>query len=795
MTRRTTAYRLLWMTLALAASAGCFKKPKVGDGSGLMCFSDDNCLPGWVCTKQPDSVTMEAGLCVKADGGVADAPVFPGVDVGGGEAAMPIDGAASIDGTAPAIDGVAGTDGSPDQPMASDLAADTTRDTVLAAPDGPTDFPMVTPDIVPSADAPAPDVPIGGAGGAIGSGGVGGAPGIDGGFGTGGISGAGGTTTTVVDCGPLAAPENGSVSAPTTTVGSTATYSCTTGYGPSGSSTRYCLADGNWTGVAPTCVIANCPALPGPNNGTVSAPTLTFGSTATYACLPGYALSGAATRVCQPDGTWDGTAPTCVPVDCGALPSPTNGSVNTPTTTYNSAATYACTAGYTLSSTTPRVCQADKTWSGTAPTCAPVDCGPLTAPENGFVSAPTTTYNSVATYSCTTGYGPSGSSTRTCQADGTWNGSAPTCVIANCPALPGPTDGSVFAPVLTYGATATYSCDAGYTMTGSNTRICQPNGTWDGSAPTCTIVDCLALTAPTNGSVNVTTTTYNSTATYSCSTGYNISSTTPRTCQANGEWSGTAPTCTLVDCLALTAPDHGSVSAPITTYNSTATYSCTTGYLLTGDSTRTCQVSGLWSGTAPTCVVDCGGVTCTGGETRCSATGSLETCTIAGNGCPAWTSSICSSGLVCERCPPADCLNPNWAEWPMPNTQADVAAGAPNPASYTDNGDGTITDNVTQLMWQKTSSIKGDFTAAWGGCSSLTLAGYDDWRLPSLVELLSIDELGSNPAFNSTYFGGLPDFFWTSTRQSGSYYWVIGTMTSQPGPGASTQSRSARCVR
>jgi hypothetical protein len=37
----------------------------------------------------------------------------------------------------------------------------------------------------------------------------------------------------------------------------------------------------------------------------------------------------------------------------------------------------------------------------------------------------------------------------------------------------------------------------------------------------------------------------------------------------------------------------------------------------------------------------------------------------------------------------------SWAEWPMPNSQADVTAGAPNPESYMDNGDGTVTDKVT----------------------------------------------------------------------------------------------------
>ena len=38
------------------------------------------------------------------------------------------------------------------------------------------------------------------------------------------------------------------------------------------------------------------------------------------------------------------------------------------------------------------------------------------------------------------------------------------------------------------------------------------------------------------------------------------------------------------------------------TTNSTATYTCESGYQLTGDQTRTCQNSGLWSGQAPRCI-------------------------------------------------------------------------------------------------------------------------------------------------------------------------------------------------
>ena len=59
---------------------------------------------------------------------------------------------------------------------------------------------------------------------------------------------------------------------------------------------------------------------------------------------------------------------------------------------------------------------------------------------------------------------------------------------------------------------------------------------------------------------------------------------------------------TVVDCGALSDPANGRVNNTAgTTYGQTATYSCNTGYDLVGDATHTCQSTGLWTGSAPTC--------------------------------------------------------------------------------------------------------------------------------------------------------------------------------------------------
>ena len=56
-----------------------------------------------------------------------------------------------------------------------------------------------------------------------------------------------------------------------------------------------------------------------------------------------------------------------------------------------------------------------------------------------------------------------------------------------------------------------------------------------------------------------------------------------------------------VDCGTLAAPQNGEINLTATTFMSTATYNCNSGYILSGNETRTCQASGTWSDNAPTC--------------------------------------------------------------------------------------------------------------------------------------------------------------------------------------------------
>ncbi len=67
--------------------------------------------------------------------------------------------------------------------------------------------------------------------------------------------------------------------------------------------------------------------------------------------------------------------------------------------------------------------------------------------------------------------------------------------------------------------------------------------------------------------------------------------------------------------------------------------------------------------------------------------------------------------------------------------------------AYLDNGDATITDLNTGLMWQKTPGDKVTFNEAVAAADTLSLGGYDDWRLPTIKELYSlIDFRGIDPS-------------------------------------------------
>ncbi|MES1207165.1 MAG: DUF1566 domain-containing protein [Pseudomonadota bacterium] len=120
------------------------------------------------------------------------------------------------------------------------------------------------------------------------------------------------------------------------------------------------------------------------------------------------------------------------------------------------------------------------------------------------------------------------------------------------------------------------------------------------------------------------------------------------------------------------------------------------------------------------------------------------------------------------------CGTHRWACWRMPNP---AASGLPNPASYTDLGDGTVRDNVTCLTWQKTISATS-YTVAAGRAYCATLG--TGWRLATRIELMSIMDYSQSAAkTDPVAFPGTPRAFFKTGSE-----WVL--TTKQIGAGAGT---------
>lgn len=110
-------------------------------------------------------------------------------------------------------------------------------------------------------------------------------------------------------------------------------------------------------------------------------------------------------------------------------------------------------------------------------------------------------------------------------------------------------------------------------------------------------------------------------------------------------------------------------------------------------------------------------------------------------------------------------------------------------SSYTDNENETITDNCTDLVWQKEPGDNRIWSEANTYCDNLTLASQSDWRLPNINELNSIIDYEKNPAIDPSFISrvheSIPDrsFNWSSTTylQSDSRAWVVEFFTGDTG--------------
>ena len=91
----------------------------------------------------------------------------------------------------------------------------------------------------------------------------------------------------------------------------------------------------------------------------------------------------------------------------------------------------------------------------------------------------------------------------------------------------------------------------------------------------------------------------------------------------------------------------------------------------------------------------------------------------------------------------------------------------------------TVTNSTTGLMWQDNSdakTVKKDWQGAIDYCENLSIFGYDDWRLPARLELLSIaNKTKYYPAINGDFQNVVSGAYWSSSSDvnNSSHAWTV----------------------
>ena len=148
------------------------------------------------------------------------------------------------------------------------------------------------------------------------------------------------------------------------------------------------------------------------------------------------------------------------------------------------------------------------------------------------------------------------------------------------------------------------------------------------------------------------------------------------------------------------------------------------------------------------------------------------------------------------RCAPRPTGDPTWPEYRLPG---------PSPRSYQVTGSGaeaTVIDCVTGLEWQQAVDSR-TFTqaAAVAYCAAVTTGGFDDWRLPATIELMTLVDYAiasPGPMIDATAFPSTPTTaFWTSSPRAGSpgSGWYVNFSNGYALYVGVTAPCRARCVR
>ncbi|XP_051945190.1 sushi repeat-containing protein SRPX2-like isoform X1 [Xyrauchen texanus] len=241
----------------------------------------------------------------------------------------------------------------------------------------------------------------------------------------------------------------------------------------------------------------------------------TLGTRCLLSCDRGHKLLGRSSVQCMPNRRWSGTA-LCRKIRCHVLPlidhstySCTHGFVA------DSRCDYTCYEGYQIEGDRYRMCQEDGKWSGTEPTCADHDPPILKCPlsrvkvaEPGKLTARVSWDRPVAKDTADRALQvlrsglesgsdfPDGIHVIRYKAYDQARNSA-ICKftvrieVRRCPKLKTPMHGylTCSSDGNNYGAICEYHCEPGYERTGFSTRVCQLNRSWSDEAAECVLME------------------------------------------------------------------------------------------------------------------------------------------------------------------------------------------------------------------------------------------------------------------------------------------------------------------
>ncbi|KAG9345033.1 hypothetical protein JZ751_009574 [Albula glossodonta] len=415
---------------------------------------------------------------------------------------------------------------------------------------------------------------------------------------------------TAGSCGDPGTPAHGTREESGFRVGGKVRFTCSTGTTLYGSAERMCFPNGTWSGKQPTCKLVQCgnPGTPA-NSRVFHMEGTSYSHSVVYTCMDRYLLSGSPVRQCLANGTWSGNPPNCTIINCGDPGTPAKGLRYGDDFTVGQNITFLCQPGYIMdpNDSATRTCTLNGTWSGYTPTCTAVTCPPPPAISNGLLEGGDFQWGSSVSYSCSAGYELSFPAALTCVGSGSWSGDLPQCLPKFCgdPGVPaqGVREGRSFI----YQSEVSFSCGVPYVPVGSTTRICQADGTWSGTQPRCiepTRTTCENPGTPRHGGLNRTSGfKVGSVVHFQCQAGYLLQGSTTRLCQPDFTWSGSQPECIPHSCKQPEGPSHVDVvGMDLPVFGYTLVYSCQDGFFLAGGSEhRVCRVDGTWTGKMPVC--------------------------------------------------------------------------------------------------------------------------------------------------------------------------------------------------